>query len=177
MTYADELSRAMSWLADQDRTLIVGQAVAAGGTTMKRSFEGLPENKLLEFPVAEDFQMGFCIGLSLEGAVPVCVFPRWNFMLCAANQLVNHLDRIPLYSEFRPHVIIRVSVQSPSAYKPGPQHDDDFTEAFKMMFRTVKVVDLRAAEEIVPAYQQAFNEPGATILVEHTGLYQSGEAA
>lgn len=179
MGYFEALSDAMTMLAEDPRTVFVGQGVGVAGTTMTDTLKGVPQDKLLEFPVAEDLQMGFCIGLALEGAIPVCVFPRWNFMLCAANQLVNHLDRLP-FMGFSPVVLVRVAAPVTHPFNPGPQHDDDFTEAFRLMLRTVDVVTLTEAEQIVPAYRAALAATRPTILVEHTALYAakpSGVAA
>jgi len=171
--YFDQLCRAMRWLAHDPRTIFVGQGVGCAGTTMTDTLAHVPEERLLEFPVAEDFQLGFCTGLALEGRLPICIFPRWNFMLLAANQLVNHLDRIPIYSNggFNPRVIIRVAVPSTDPFNPGPQHDDDFTQAFASMLRTVHLVRLSRAEDIMPVYEWAANAEYSTILVEMTELY------
>ena len=48
--------------------------------------------------------MGIAIGLSMSGYIPICIFPRFNFLLSAINQIVNHLDKIKDYSdgEFNP---------------------------------------------------------------------------
>lgn len=163
----------MNMLATDERTIFVGQGVGVAGTTMTDTLDGVPKDKLLEFPVAEDMQLGFCIGLALEGRIPVSIFPRWNFLLCAANQLVNHLDRLSLYSAggFEPVVIVRTAAPVTHPFNPGPQHDDDFTEAFRLMLRTVNVVDLREPGDIVPAYRDALESVRPTLLVEHTSLY------
>ncbi len=139
---------------------------------MSSTFKDVPAYKRLEFPVAEDLQMGFCTGMSLTATIPICIFPRFNFMLCAANQLINHLDRLPLYSGYKPKVIIRVASPSVSPFYPGPQHDDDFTAAFHLMLRTVEMVSLVQSEQIVPAYLTALNSERSTVLIEYTDLYK-----
>lgn len=179
LTYADELTRAMEIVAQQPNAIFMGQGVADhGGTTMSPTFKGVPAAQRLEMPVAEDMQMGMAIGMALEGMLPVCVFPRWNFLICAANQLVNHLDRLPLYSVggYLPKVIIRVATPSTKPFYPGPQHDDDFSVPFHKMLRTVRVVQLPDAESIVPAYQRAVKDPFSTILVEKTDCYKNARA-
>lgn len=168
--YTIALQQAMEWLARKDGVLFVGQGVGVGGTKLSRSFNRIYGDRRLEFPVAEDFQMGYCIGLSLCGFKPVAIYPRWNFLLLAANQLVNHLDRIPLYSDFRPKVIIRTCIGANRPLDPGPQHQDDFTEAFRLMCKTVEIVRLESADEVLPAYQKAYRADHSTILVEHGDL-------
>jgi pyruvate/2-oxoglutarate/acetoin dehydrogenase E1 component len=171
--YFDELCEAMRRLSERPDVVFVGQGVECAGTTMTDTLKRVPREKLLEFPVAEDLQMGFCIGMALEGWLPVCIFPRWNFLLCAANQIVNHLDRLPIYSEggYNPRVIIRVAVPVTDPFNPGPQHDDDFTSAFRRMLRKVKLLVLPNADDIGPAYAWAARNEGASLLVEYTGLY------
>jgi pyruvate/2-oxoglutarate/acetoin dehydrogenase E1 component len=175
LSYFDALCAAMDRLSQDQRSIFVGQGVGCAGTTMTDTLKGVPEDKLLEFPVAEDLQMGFCTGLALEGRLPVCIFPRWNFLICATNQIVNHLDRLADYSggQFNPRVIIRVAVPVTIGFNPGPQHDDDFTKAFEDMCRSVKVVTLQTADAIEREYLKAATAPHSTILVEYTKLYNA----
>ena len=179
MTYFTELCAAMSMLAQETNMIFLGQGVGNDGTSMAPTFIGIAPEKRLEMPVAEDLQMGMAIGMSLAGMLPVCVFPRWNFLLCAANQLVNHLERLPLYSAggYLPKVIIRVATPSTKPFYPGPQHDDDFSVPFHKMLRTVRVVQLPDAESIMPAYRRALADTYSTILVERTELYKDQRAA
>jgi pyruvate/2-oxoglutarate/acetoin dehydrogenase E1 component len=140
---------------------------------MSSTFRHLPPEKLVELPVAESLQMGLSIGIALAGGLPCSIFPRINFMLECVSQLVQHLDRIPIYSNggYKPRVIIRTAVATPIPLDPGEQHLGDYGPAFRMMLKTVKVVDLFTAEDIVPEYRAAMAYDGSTILVERTELY------
>lgn len=175
MSYHGELCRAMEWLGQQENVLFLGQGVGNPGTSMSDTLVNVPEEKRIEFPVAEELQTGVAIGLALQGYVPVSIIPRWNFMLRAADQIVNHMDRLPLYSGYRPRVIVRVAVPSVSPFNPGPQHDGDFTVAFRQMLRWMRIIALEDASDIVPAYQQAFDYSGGRshILVEYTDKYRN----
>ncbi len=173
--YFVQLRRAMELLATEKNVIFMGQGVGMqGGTTMSDTFLYVPAKKILEMPVAEDMQMGMAIGMALQGLLPVCIFPRWNFLLLAANQLINHLDRLPLYSDggYKPKVIIRTAIPSTEPFNPGPQHDDDFTDAFESMCRTVQFVRLATPESILPAYQSALSSEWSTVLVEYTECYK-----
>ncbi len=166
-----------STLAHGYKVVFMGQGIC-GGTRMSESFKYVPDEMKLEMPVAEELQMGMATGMALGGYLPICVFPRWNFLLLAANQLVNHLDRLPLYSDggYRPRVIIRTAVPSADPFNPGPQHDDDFTSPFESMLRTVDVVRLNHAEMIIPAYEKALKSDHSTLLVEYTEFYRDQRA-
>lgn len=178
MTYFDELTSAMTWLGEQERVVFLGQGVAGPGTQLSASFAGVPAEKRIELPVAEEMQVGMCVGMSLDGWIPVCIIPRWNFALRAADQIINHMDRLPIYSGggYKPKVIIRTAVPSSSPFDPGAQHDADFTAAFRLMLRTTDVVTLDSVGAIVPAYRRAFDSAGSSILVEIAGLYRRGRA-
>jgi pyruvate/2-oxoglutarate/acetoin dehydrogenase E1 component len=172
-SYFDELTKAMTCLAENPRAIFIGQGVGIAGTTLTDSLRYVPPEKLLEFPVAEDLQMGMAIGMALDDWLPICIFPRWNFLLLAANQLVNHLDRLPIYSRggYRPRVIIRVAAPAVNGFDPGPQHSDDFTVAFRCMLKRVKMVTVDAPSLIVDQYKEAAIAPHSTIMVEYTALY------
>lgn len=166
MTYKGALWEAMTWLADYPNTVFLGQSVAYPGTAMYGTLDNVPDYKRIELPVAEDMQMGLSIGLALQGYVPISLFPRFDFLLLATNQLVNHADRLPLMSDYRPRVIIRTSVGSSRPLDPQWQHKGDYTEAFRSMLKTVRVVKLEEPEQILPAYKEAYQFQGTTLLVE-----------
>jgi pyruvate/2-oxoglutarate/acetoin dehydrogenase E1 component len=170
MKYYEEIQKAMTLLANHPKTIFIGQAVRYPGTGLYSSLVHIPDEKKYEFPVAENLQMGVSTGLALTGYIPVSLYPRWNFLLCAADQIVNHLDKLPLMSdgEYVPKVIIRVAIGSEQPVDPQDQHKGDFTDAFKSMCKTINIVRLNEAEEIVPAYQHAlFEYNGSSILVEN----------
>jgi pyruvate/2-oxoglutarate/acetoin dehydrogenase E1 component len=174
MKYFDELCRAMEFLARDEKTIFLGQAVACPGTAMSDTLKNVSREKLLELPVAEEMQMGMSIGMALTGLVPVSIYPRWNFLLLAANQVVNHLDKLPIVSNggYKPKVIIRTGIGAERPLHPQDQHVGDFTDAFRLMCKTIDVIRLHEPADIFPAYKHALErEDGrSTILVETTGL-------
>lgn len=175
MSYRDALVESMDFLASIPNTFFLGQAVEVEGTAMRGTLGNVPREKLLELPVEEDFQMGLSTGLALSGYLPISIFPRWNFLLLATNQIVNHLDKIRALSggEYSPKVIIRTGIGSISPLYPGPQHVGDFTDALKLMCSSINVVRLDNTAMVVPEYQLAASrEDGvSTILVEWSDKY------
>ena len=175
MKYFDELKRSMEFLATDSRVLFLGQAVAVPGTGMSNTLKDVDPAKLVELPVDEDMQMGMCNGLAVAGYVPVSIFPRWNFLLLAANQIVNHLDKFQVMSNggYSPKVIIRTSIGSERPLHPQHQHVGDYTDAFRGMCSTIEVVRLDEPEQIFPAYEKALlREDGkSTLLVEWGDYY------
>jgi pyruvate/2-oxoglutarate/acetoin dehydrogenase E1 component len=170
LNYKNELEKAMLILAEKEDTIFLGQSLEYGGIAMAQTFENISSDKKIEMPVAENLQMGISTGMALEGFVPISVYPRWNFLLVAADQLINHLDKMILMTEgqYKPKVIIRVAVGAEKPVNPQEQHLGDFTDGFKSILKTVEVIKLTSAEQIVPAYLHAYNRTDgiSTILVE-----------
>jgi pyruvate/2-oxoglutarate/acetoin dehydrogenase E1 component len=168
--YYDELCRAMIYLAREPKVIFMGQAVAVKGTAMSNTLVRITDDRKIELPVAEEMQMGMSIGMALAGFIPVSFYPRWNFLLLAANQLVGHLDKLSQMSQggYKPKIIIRTSIGATEPLHPQCQHVGDFTEAFKLMLTTVEIIRLNEAKDIFPAYQKALERTDgrSTILVE-----------
>ena len=162
-------------MAAQPDTLFLGQAVAYKGTAMTNTLRDVSRKKLLEMPVDEEMQMGITNGLAIAGNVPISIYPRWNFMILAMNQVINHLDRMPAFShgEYIPKVIIRVGIGSERPLHPQAQHVGDFTEALRLMTNNIEVIRLEEPEEIFPAYCNAYNRTDgkSTLIVEYGDYY------
>ena len=165
----------MEFLARDPRTMFLGQAVACPGTAMTNTLKNVAKEKLLELPVTEELQMGMSTGLALTGVVPVSIYPRWNFLLCAVGQVVSHLDKLSAMSNggYQPKVIIRTGIGSERPLHPQFQHVGDFTDAFRLMCKNIEVIRLDEPEQIFPAYQKALErEDGqSTIIVEYGDYY------
>ncbi len=175
MTYFDELKRSMNWLGSMPDTVFLGQAVEYAGTAMTNTLSEIDKDKLLEMPVAEDMQMGMTIGMALNGSVPISIFPRWNFLLLASNQIINHLDKIKIMSDgkYNPKVIIRTSIGSQRPLHPQHQHIGDYTEGFKTMCDNIDIIRLDEPNQIFEAFKYAYERTDnkSTILVEWGDYY------
>jgi len=175
MKYFNELLRSMNYLAENNKTVFIGQAVEVPGTSMSQTLKDIKKNKLIELPVVEEMQMGITIGLALNGSIPVSIYPRWNFLILALNQLVNHLDKINIMANdgFKVKTIIRTGIGSQRPLNPQHQHIGDFTEAVRKMCSTIDIIKLNEAEDIFPSYKKALNRKDgkSTLLVEFGDYY------
>ena len=173
MNYRDEVVKAMDLLAREEKTIFLGQSIAYPGHVMYGTLENVPMSKRIELPVFEEVQMGMSIGLSLEGYIPISIFPRIDFLIIATNQLVNHLDKIEEMShgQFKPKVIVRTMVGSIKPLYPGPQHCQDHTEALRCLLTNVDVVKLTESKDVVPAYRRALKSEKSSVLIEMADLY------
>ena len=175
MKYFDELKKSMEWLSKKPEVCFLGQAVEYPGTAITNTLLDVSKDKLLEMPVTEEMQMGISIGMAVNGSIPVSIYPRWNFLLLATNQLVNHLDKLPIYSngEFKPKVIIRTAVGSIRPLNPQAQHVGNFSDAFKLMLKNIEIIVLDEAKQIFPNYKKAYSRKDgkSTMLVEFGDYY------
>jgi pyruvate/2-oxoglutarate/acetoin dehydrogenase E1 component len=170
MEYLEETKRAMEML-DRKGCIFIGQTVKYDGSPMYRSLIGIPNNSKIEMPVAEDMQMGISIGLALKGNIPVSIYPRIDFLLCAINQLVNHLDKVEEMShgEFNAGVIIRTQIGNTKPLHPGPQHTGNYYQALKKLCKNITVWKVNKAEDINRAYRFAYYQAKlgkSTIIIE-----------
>lgn len=173
VTYKQALTEAMQELARDPATCFVGYGIRysrAMGT-----LAGIPESQLIETPVAENLMVGLATGLALMGRRPVVFVERCDFILNAADAIVNHLDMIETMSrgEFKPAVILRVVVGN--RMKPlftGETHTRDHSEAFRHML-AMEVATPVTPSEVARRYQWAYEamlNGQSTMIVEKKDL-------
>ena len=175
MRYFSELKFSMEWLGERPNTIFVGQTVGCPGTFMYPTLQGVDPIKRIEFPVNEQFQMQFTLGLALVGYVPISVYPRQNFLLYGVGDLVNMLDKFPAIcrKEIEPKFIIRVATGPDKPTHPGHQHVGNYAKSLREMLTTIDVIELEEPCDIMPAYKYAYERRDckSTIIVEHGNYY------
>ena len=175
MKYVDHLVKSMEWLSEDERVVFIGQSVSYSGNSIFNTLKTVPDSRKIETPVFEETQMGLSIGMAMEGFVPVTCYPRFDFLLCAVNQLVNHLDKMEEMTRgaFKPRVIVRTSIGAKTPLDGGVQHTQDHTEAFKLLLEHMEVVKLENKEQIIPAYKHALlrEDSKPTLIVEYGEYY------
>jgi pyruvate/2-oxoglutarate/acetoin dehydrogenase E1 component len=173
MTYKDSLTNMMTKLGEMDNTVFLGQQILFPGNPMSGTLIDVPKEKMIELPVMEDSQMGMSLGMAMAGKFVVTFYPRWDFLICAANQLVNHVDKIELMSngQWKPNIIIRVAKGSEIPLNPGPQHRGNYHNEFQSITQTIKFFDCVTVDDIENAYNHAINEGGITLINEYPEKY------
>ena len=116
--------------------------------------------------------MGFAIGLSLKGYLPVVFIERMDFLMNAMDAMVNHLDKIAKIShgEFHPKVIIRCIVGNTK--KPlytGATHTQDLTDGIRKMV-SFPVWNMKDEGDIEVFYDLASKTFDSVMLVEYKDL-------
>lgn len=175
MKYFDELKKSMDFLSKKKNTIFLGQAVEYPGTAIFNTLKDVNYNKKIEFPVSEEMQMGVTLGMSMTGHVPISIYPRWNFMLLATNQLVNHIDKFNQMTKkkFNQKIIIRTAVGSERPLHPSFQHVGNFSKEFASICKNIEFIDLKETKDIFPSYKKAYNRKDnkTTVLIEYGDFY------
>lgn len=169
--YKDALTDAMTYLADKENTIFIGQQIVYAGNPMSTTLTNVPKDKMIEMPVMEETQMGMSLGLSMTGKTVISFYPRWDFIVSATNQLVNHLDKYEIMTGKRANILIRLGKGSDTPLDPGVQHKNSYFNEFASMCPHIKFHNLTEYSKIYETYVTAFQEGGVHVLVEYPQLY------
>lgn len=173
MSYFSEIEASMTKLARNPVTRFVGYGLLAAKAA--RGLANVPDDQIVETPTAENLMLGVAIGLSLRGLRPLVIFERMDFLLNAADALVNHLDKIEEIScgEFAPRVLIRCIVGNRRApLFTGATHMQDLTRGFRHLCRRIDVITFSHAKyAISEIIAGAAASERSQIFVEYKDLY------
>jgi pyruvate/2-oxoglutarate/acetoin dehydrogenase E1 component len=169
--YKKAISSAMTELGKADDVVFIGQQIVYPGNPMSTTLTDVPKEKMIEVPVMEETQMGMSLGMAMTGKKVISFYPRWDFIISATNQLVNHLDKYQLMTGKNVDILIRVGKGSDEPLDPGHQHKANYFEEFKSICKNITFFDLKTAEEVETAYNYFNTTGGIVILVEYPQLY------
>jgi pyruvate/2-oxoglutarate/acetoin dehydrogenase E1 component len=165
----------MELLASNKKTIFLGQSVTYPGSLIYQTLKSLPKKKKIELPVFEEVQMGISIGLALEGYIPVTCYPRFDFLILALNQLINHADKIDHLTngDFKSRIIVRTLIGATKPLDAGPQHTQDYTAGLKKMLRFTKIIRLTKNSNIYSLYKNALTDKKNKVFlfIEDSNLY------
>lgn len=172
-SYKDALTNAMTFLGEKSDTIFIGQQTLFPGNPMSTTLGNVPKDKIVELPVMEDSQMGMSLGMAMTGDFVISFYPRWDFLVCATNQLLNHLDKIKLMSnnQWNPNIIIRLGKGSDNPIDPGHQHKGSYFLEYQSLCRNITFHNLSSFEAIEDTYKEAYEQGGIHIIVEYPELY------
>lgn len=169
--YKDALTESMTWLAQQNNVIFIGQQIVYAGNPMSTTLTGVSKDLMIELPVMEETQMGMGLGLAMQGKSVISFYPRWDFIILAANQLINHVDKYHLMTGKKANLLIRLGKGSDKPLDPGHQHKGNYLEEFKSMCPNIRFWNLRETKNILPAYKEAYQQGSVHVLVEYPELY------
>ena len=172
MSYKDELRKSMNLLAKDPKTIFIGYNTRCGSKA-NGTLVDIPDEQLIETPVAENLMIGIAIGMSLEGYRPIVWLERYDFITCAMDAIVNHLDKLSVLShnQYNPKVIIRVNIGGKNnPLYTGITHTQDFTEAMSK-FVNFPVLRLEDTNSIYNTYKMINDQNQSCVVAERRDLY------
>jgi len=169
--YKDSLTEAMTFLGQQNNIIFIGQQIVYAGNPMSTTLVNVSKNKMIELPVMEETQMGMSLGLALTGKTVVSFYPRWDFIISAANQLIKHVDKNELMTGRKVNILIRLGKGSDKPLDPGHQHKGNYLNEFRSICPNIKFYDLKDHTAIPDTYKTAYDQGGVHVLVEYPELY------
>lgn len=177
MTTKGLLTEAMTMLGEDPQVVFLGYNVLYGKAA--GTMAGVPEEKLIEMPVAENLMTGAAIGFSLDGFIPVVWYERADFLTCGMDAIVNHLDKLRLLSDgqHKPACIIRVCVGNKGVpLFTGPTHCQNFADAIAGMVSFPVITLWWAKELVLLKYQEALERARkgtSTMIVDFKDQYDA----
>jgi len=170
-TYKELLTLEMEKIGKDPASIFVGQQVLFPGNPMSATLEKVNKNKIIELPVMEETQMGVSLGLAMTGKKVVTFYPRWDFLISATNQLVNHVDKFKLMTGKDVKIICRIGKGADFPLDPGHQHKGNYLNEYKALCPNITFIDLQNPYDIEKSYEKAFNNAGIFCLIEYPERY------
>jgi len=169
LSYKQAVIQSMTDLGGYN-TVFIGYNVKNGNAT--GTLTGVDDSQKIETPVAENLMTGIGIGMSFEGYRPVIYYERHDFMMVAADAIVNHVNHIERIShgEYKVPVILRSVVADSSPFYSGPTHSQDFTDAFKNLV-SFPIYVPSSGKEVIQSYKNAINSSRPCMIVEKKSYY------
>jgi len=165
MTNKEQITLAMQHLAKKKKVVFLGENIINSGR-IYGTLDKVSTRKCIEMPVAENLIAGTAIGLALEGYHPVCIFQRMDFMLIAADQIINHACLIPKMSGdsvVLPIIFRTIKAKLSSDFWVGHQHSKDLTHVFRPYMPVYEVPKYATP---TTAYEQAYKLNKPVLVVE-----------
>lgn len=173
MIFKEAISKAMLKLSEDDKVVFLGEGLV-DKTPIYGTMTDVPKGKVIEFPIAENLIVGCAIGLALEGYIPIVVFQRIDFMMCAADAIINHLALLPRISNglVKLPVILRtvIGAQDTQKFNVGLQHSKDLTNVFKDYINTCTLSP--ALGGIYTTYRNYIESDSPAIIIERKDDYE-----
>ena len=169
LSYKESMIQSMTDLG-KEGAIFIGYNVLYGNAI--GTLAGVPNEQKLETPVAENLMTGLAIGMSFEGFLPVIYFERHDFMLVAADAIINHIDKIERLShgEFKVPILIRAVTADAGPFYSGITHSQDFTKMFESVL-SFPVVDPKDGVELQKAILDFKESKRPLMLIERKSRY------
>jgi acetoin:2,6-dichlorophenolindophenol oxidoreductase subunit beta len=174
-TYLDSLRNALHALLESCKEVVVmGEDVVdpyGGAFKVTRGLSSRFPERVLATPISEAALIGVATGMALRGLRPVVEIMFGDFLLLAADQLINSAAKFPLMYRDRAQVplVLRTPMGGGRGY--GPTHSQSLEKLF-LGVPGLRVVSPSLAHDPGGVLQHCALETSQPVLfIEHKSLY------
>jgi len=174
ITYAQAILEAIDEEMDRDKNvLILGEDVGVLGGNF-RTAVGLQEKygdlRVKDTPISENSFLGMSLGMSLTGLRPIVEIMFSDFLLLAADQLLNQIAKIRYMSGGQVKVPLTVRTTIGAGRSSAAQHSQSL-HAIMCHIPGLKVVIPSSAAEAKGLLKTAIREDNPVVFIEHKMEY------
>ena len=176
ITYAQALNDALREEMRADgRVFVMGEDIGHHGG-MFRVTQGLIDEfspqRVRDTPISEAGFVGLGIGAALAGMRPVVELMFMDFVLVAADQIVNQAAKLHYMSGGQAAVPIVIRAQQGGGRGNGAQHSQSF-EAWLAQVPGLKVVAPATPKDAKGLLKSAIRDGNPVVFIEHKLLYNT----
>jgi 2-oxoisovalerate dehydrogenase E1 component len=162
------------WLADDPRTLLLGEDVRSPYGGAFKATRGLSDDhpeRVLNTPISEAGIVGIANGLALGGRRPIVEIMFGDFVSLCFDQLVNHAAKFRgMYNgRVSSAIVVRTPMGGGRGY--GPTHSQNL-EKHLVGVPGLRVIVLHGRAPIAALYQALRESVDPTLIVENKLLYR-----
>jgi pyruvate/2-oxoglutarate/acetoin dehydrogenase E1 component len=176
ITYAQALNEALREEMRADpRVFVMGEDIGHHGG-MFRVTQGLIDEfspqRVRDTPISEAGFVGLGVGAALAGMRPVVELMFMDFVLVAADQIVNQAAKLRYMSGGQAAVPIVIRAQQGGGRGNGAQHSQSF-EAWLAQVPGLKVVAPALPKDAKGLLKSAIRDGNPVVFIEHKLLYNT----
>jgi pyruvate dehydrogenase E1 component beta subunit len=176
MTYSQALNEALrEEMRADSRVFVMGEDIGHHGG-MFRVTQGLIDEfspqRVRDTPISEAGFVGLGVGAALAGMRPVVELMFMDFVLVAADQIVNQAAKLRYMSGGQAAVPIVIRAQQGGGRGNGAQHSQSF-EAWLAQVPGLKVLAPATPKDAKGLLKSAIRDGNPVVFIEHKLLYNT----
>ncbi len=174
MTYRQAIRSALAdELQADSRVLLLGEDIGAAGGSFKTT-EGLidefGQQRVIDTPISENGFVGAALGMAVTGMRPVVEIMFSDFLLSAADALINEVAKFRFMSGGQADVPLTVRAIGGATARFGTQHSAT-GESWYLQTPGLRVVTASSPAAAYGLLRTAIRLDDPVIFVEHKGMY------
>ncbi len=161
-------------LAKSEQVYFLGEDILdpyGGAFKVARGLSSQYPQQVITTPVSEAGMVGIAVGMALRGYRPIVEIMFGDFLMLAADQLINHASKFRWMSNDRVHVPLVVRTPMGGGRGYGPTHSQTLEKHFIGVpgMRVVAVTALMDPAELLRSV--VFEDDDPVLFIEHKALY------